>query len=86
MPRAASPAPKLKHVAMLTMCFSTLFTNASMSSCGQGAIDVFDQTQGTLQRLARIVTSPGARTALFVPELDRLYVAARSWAGGAANF
>ena len=54
-------------------------------SCGQGAIDVFDQTQGTLQRLARIVTSPGARTALFVPELDRLYVAARSWAGGAAK-
>jgi DNA-binding beta-propeller fold protein YncE len=29
-------------------------------SCGEGAIDVFDQTQGTLQRLARIVTSPGA--------------------------
>ena len=56
-------------------------------SCGEGAIDVFDQTQGTLQRHVRIVTSPGARTALFVPELDRFYVAARSWAsGGAAKF
>jgi DNA-binding beta-propeller fold protein YncE len=55
-------------------------------SCGVGVIDVFDQTQGTLQRLARIVTSPGARTALFVPELDRLYVAARVGSfGGAAK-
>jgi hypothetical protein len=54
-------------------------------SCGEGVIDVFGQTQGTPQRLARIVTSPGARTALFVPELDRLYVAARggSFGGGA---
>jgi hypothetical protein len=51
-------------------------------SCGEGAIDVFDQTQGILQRLARIVTSPGARTALFVPELDRLYVAARGGSFG----
>ena len=55
-------------------------------SCGQGAIDVFDQTQGTLQRLARIVTSPGARRPrCSSPELDRLYVAARSWGGGAAK-
>ena len=54
-------------------------------SCGEGAIDVFDQTQGTVQRLARIVTSPGARTALFVPELDRLYVAARSGSFGGAK-
>ncbi len=55
-------------------------------SCGQGAIDVFDQTHGTLQRRARIVTSPGARTALFVPELNRLFVAARSGRlGGSAE-
>jgi hypothetical protein len=28
--------------------------------------------------LARVETSSGARTSLFVPELDRLYVAARA--------
>ena len=47
-------------------------------SCGAGAVDVFDQTEGEPRRLARVETSPGARTALFVPELDRLFVAARS--------
>jgi hypothetical protein len=28
----------------------------------------------------RLATSPGARTALFVPELDRLYLAVRATA------
>ena len=53
-------------------------------SCGEGAVDVFDQSQGEPRHLARIVTSRGARTALFVPELDRLYVAARGGSSGAA--
>ena len=44
-------------------------------SCGEGALEVF--ASGDLRRIARIETAPGARTALFVPELDRLYVAAR---------
>ena len=38
--------------------------------------------QGEPRRLARVETSPGARTALFVPELDRLFVAARSGSFG----
>ena len=55
-------------------------------SCGEGVVDVFDQTEGEPRRLARVETSPGARTALFVPELDRLFVAARSgWFGGDAK-
>lgn len=44
--------------------------------CGAGAIDVIDGTGTNYQRLASLPTAPGARTALFVPELDRLYVAA----------
>jgi DNA-binding beta-propeller fold protein YncE len=44
-------------------------------SCGEGMVDVFDQTEGKLRRLARVETSSGARTALFVPEFDRLFVA-----------
>jgi DNA-binding beta-propeller fold protein YncE len=47
-------------------------------SCGDGHIDVFADKAGALQRLERIDTVPGARTSLFVPELDRLYLAVRA--------
>jgi DNA-binding beta-propeller fold protein YncE len=47
-------------------------------SCGAGKVDVF-QKEGAGYRLAsRVDTSAGARTSLFVPQLDRLYVAARA--------
>jgi hypothetical protein len=39
---------------------------------------VFAEKAGGLQRLDRIATAPGARTSLFSPELDRLYVAVRA--------
>ena len=45
-------------------------------SCGDGSIDVFDGKD--YRRLARIRTVAGARTALFVPELDRLFLAVRA--------
>ena len=47
-------------------------------SCGEGFLDVLDITSDAYPRLARIATVPGARTSLFVPELDRLFVAARA--------
>jgi DNA-binding beta-propeller fold protein YncE len=47
-------------------------------SCGEGVVDVFQQDAEGPRRIARIPTSSGARTALFVPELDRLFVAARA--------
>jgi DNA-binding beta-propeller fold protein YncE len=47
-------------------------------SCGAGAIDVFSRSGSGAQHIAGIHTSPGARTSLFVPELDRLYVAERA--------
>jgi DNA-binding beta-propeller fold protein YncE len=48
-------------------------------SCGAGFVDVFEAgATGAYSRLSCIATAPGARTALFVPELDRLYVAARA--------
>ncbi|HET9149929.1 MAG TPA: hypothetical protein VFO61_05550 [Alphaproteobacteria bacterium] len=47
-------------------------------SCGAGSVDVFEQTAAGLRRLGRIETTSGARTSLFVPELDRLYVAQRA--------
>jgi hypothetical protein len=46
--------------------------------CGAGAIDVFSSQDKGFSRDARIPTSSGARTGLFVPALDRLFIATRS--------
>jgi hypothetical protein len=47
-------------------------------SCGEGLIDVLEARAPGFARLARIPTEPGARTALFNPERDRLFVAVRA--------
>jgi len=47
-------------------------------SCGEGAVDVLETHEAGYRRLARVPTVPGARTSLFVPELDRLFVAVRA--------
>jgi DNA-binding beta-propeller fold protein YncE len=47
-------------------------------TCGEGVIDVFSREAGGYQHLGRLETSPGARTSLFVPGLDRLYLAVRA--------
>ena len=52
--------------------------------CGQGAVDVFASTPNGYTRMARVPTRSGARTGLFVPSLDRLFVAARASSGAEA--
>lgn len=47
-------------------------------SCGEGVVDVFAAEAAGYRRLARVPTAPGARTSLFAPERDRLYVAVRA--------
>jgi DNA-binding beta-propeller fold protein YncE len=47
-------------------------------SCGEGVVDVLEQVEAGYRRLARVPTVSGARTSLFVPELDRLFVAVRA--------
>jgi DNA-binding beta-propeller fold protein YncE len=47
-------------------------------SCGAGFLDVFEARGMTYRRTARIPTMSGARTSLFVPELDRLLLAVRA--------
>jgi DNA-binding beta-propeller fold protein YncE len=47
-------------------------------SCGAGFLDVLDAKDPTYRRIARIPTVSGARTSLFVPEMDRLFVAVRA--------
>jgi DNA-binding beta-propeller fold protein YncE len=46
--------------------------------CGAGYVDVLEVRGETYQRVSRVATLSGARTGLFVPELDRLFVAARA--------
>jgi DNA-binding beta-propeller fold protein YncE len=53
-------------------------------TCGEGFADVFD-AQAEYRRLAHIPTISGARTSLFVPELDRLFLAARAASGEPAT-
>jgi hypothetical protein len=50
-------------------------------SCGDGHLDIFVPEDGNFRRIAHLPTSPGARTSLFVPELDRLFLAVRAGHG-----
>ena len=47
-------------------------------SCGEGFVDVFAAETAGYRRIARVPTVSGARTSLFVPERDRLFVAVRA--------
>jgi len=47
-------------------------------SCGEGVVDVLEPGEAGYRRVARVPTVSGARTSLFVPELDRLFVAVRA--------
>jgi YVTN family beta-propeller protein len=47
-------------------------------SCGAGLIDVLQRRGVGYERVAQVSTAPGARTSLFVPETDRLYVGVRA--------
>jgi hypothetical protein len=54
-------------------------------SCGEGFLDVFEWHAGKYLRTEHIATAAGARTSLFVPELDRLFLAVRAtWTEPAA--
>lgn len=47
-------------------------------SCGSGNIDLLHMDAAGLSRATQVPTASGARTSLFVPELDRLFVASRA--------
>jgi len=73
-----------KSIAKAATCgdVDDLFVDAMRArvyvTCGAGSLDVFETTGTSYRHLARIPTSAGARTSLFVPELDRLLVAVRA--------
>ena len=51
------------------------------ASCGEGVLEIYQESEAGYARLARLKTVFGARTALFVPELDRLFLAVRAREG-----
>jgi DNA-binding beta-propeller fold protein YncE len=55
-------------------------------SCGAGMVDVFEAEASGYRPLGQVATASGARTSLFVPALDRLFVAVRAGTfGGSAS-
>ncbi len=55
-------------------------------SCGEGWIDVFaERDPDHYQEVARVPTAAGARTALWVPELNQLFLAVPKMAGHEAS-
>lgn len=79
-----------KAVANAETCgdVDDLFVDAKRArvyvSCGAGYVDVFEMNGTAYRRMARIPTVAGARTSLFVPEMDRLLVAVRTGLAGSA--
>jgi len=73
-----------KRIATVQTCGDSddLFVDAKRSLvyviCGEGYVEVFAAHDESYVSLGRIATLPGARTGLFVPEIDRLVVAARA--------
>jgi YVTN family beta-propeller protein len=47
-------------------------------SCGDGHVAVLNRDGGALREIERVRTIEGARTSLFVPDLDLLFLAARA--------
>jgi YVTN family beta-propeller protein len=76
-----------KRIATTETCGDAddLFIDAKRAlvyvSCGAGFVDVLEVKEATYRRIARIPTVSGARTSLFVPEMDRLLVAVRASSG-----
>jgi hypothetical protein len=71
-------------VARLPACGDTddVFLDAKRDrlylSCGAGFVEIIQRRGDTYEELARVPTIAGARTSLFVPERDRLYLAVRA--------
>jgi hypothetical protein len=76
-----------KLIAAIETCGDAddLFVDANRGrvyvNCGAGFIDVLEAKDATYRRIARIPTVSGARTSLFVTEMDRLFVAVRASSG-----
>jgi hypothetical protein len=76
--RSGAPVARLRACGDTDDVFFDAGRRRIYLSCGAGFLDVIQQHGSAYEELARIPTIPGARTALFVPERDRLYLAVRA--------
>ena len=87
---AAYTIPDSQLAARSPICADAddLFVDATRQriyvSCGAGIVDVLESSGSGYARLARIPTASGGWTSLFVPELERFYVAVLAGGGEAA--
>jgi hypothetical protein len=65
-------------VVIPTTSFSIPSDSGSISAAALAFSMSFSSSMTVYEEVARIPTIPGARTALFVPERDRLYLAVRA--------
>ena len=82
--RSGAPVARLPACGDTDDVFLDARRQRAYLSCGAGFLDVVQQRDDTYEELARIPTIEGARTALFVPERDRLYLAVRASGGEGA--
>jgi YVTN family beta-propeller protein len=54
-------------------------------TCGEGFVDVFAEGPAGYRRIGHVASSAGARTSLFIQELDRLVLAVRATASAPAS-
>jgi len=50
----------------------------SPSGCGEGIVESFELQRDAYVEIGRVTTSAGARTARWIPEIDRLVLAVRA--------
>jgi DNA-binding beta-propeller fold protein YncE len=70
-----APAAKLSVCGDSDDVFVDAKRQRAYVSCGEGFVDVIDLKVVPATRIAHIPTAAGARTALFLPDLDRLALA-----------
>jgi DNA-binding beta-propeller fold protein YncE len=71
-----APAAKIPTCGDSDDVFVDAKRHRAYVSCGEGFIDVIDLNADPMARIAHIPTAAGARTSLFIPDLDRFVVAA----------
>ncbi len=79
--RQGTPLASLRTCGDADDVFFDLARNRIYVSCGEGVVAVLQQDGAGYRETARIKTNSGARTSLFVPELDRLFLAVRARRG-----
>jgi hypothetical protein len=76
-----------ERVASLELCGDAddVFVDAKRAlvyaSCGDGFLEIFAARENNYRRLARLPTSPGARTSYYAASVDRLFLAVRATSG-----